>query len=168
ERRFLLGRLCGHVKARQVTWGTLYALLVDHDGLRRVGRRTLGPALEVFLAPLSLGARVALSRWHRAAEITADRAGLIAAGDLETSRRALLRLALGVRPDLDPTDYLDALRSAHAQDSPGRWTELLSAQPWMHKRMQALELFTRSAAWAEASGQEVPDPLSRDELDRRT
>ena len=83
ERRFLLGRLCGHIDSRQVSWGTLYSLLVDHNGLRRVGRRYLGPTLEVVLAPLSLGARLALSRWHRAAEITADRAGLLASDNLE-------------------------------------------------------------------------------------
>jgi len=167
ERRFLLGRLCGHVRALQVTWGTLYALLVDHNGLRRVGRRYLGPTLEVVLAPLSLGARLALSRWHRAAEITADRAGLIATGDLDGARRALLRLALGVKPDVDPSDYLDALRGARAEDSPARWTELLASQPWMHKRMQALDVFATSTVWADLGG-EVPDPISRQELDRRT
>ncbi len=168
ERRFLLGRMCGQVRARQVTWGTLYALLVDHDGLRRVGRRTLGPALEVFLAPLSLGARLALSRWHRAAEITADRAGLIATRDLDSARRALLRLALGVRPDVDPADYLDNLRGARADEAPGRWTELLAGQPWMHKRMQALALFAQSSAWADLGGEVDGEPLSPEVLARRT
>ena len=46
ERLFLSGRLCGHIAAGQVTWITLYALLVDHNGLRRVARRNLGPTLE--------------------------------------------------------------------------------------------------------------------------
>jgi hypothetical protein len=168
ERRFLLGRLCGHIHARQATWGTLYALLVDHNGIRRVGRRYLGPTLEVVLAPMSLGARLALSRWHRAAEITADRAGLLTCGDLDAARRALLRLALGVRPDVDPADYLDTLRGVRSDDSPARWTELLASQPWMHKRMQALELFARSETWAELGGSPSPDPLSRERLDQRT
>lgn len=168
ERRFLIGRLLGHIRAHQITWGTCYALLVDHNGLRRVGRRYLGPTLEVVLAPLSLGARLALSRWHRAAEVTADRAGLIACGDLESARRAMLRLALGVRPDVDPADYLDTLRGVRSEDSPGRWAELLSSQPWMYKRMLALELFARSDAWAARTGEAHPDPLTREALDQRT
>lgn len=168
ERRFLLGRLCGHVRARQVTWGTLYALLVDHNGIRAIGRRYLGPTLEVFLAPLSLGARLALSRWHRSAELTADRAGLLACGDLDGARRALLRMALGVRPDLTPEDYLDQLRGARTEDSPGRWTELLSSRPWMHKRMEALELFARSEVWRDLGGAGSGPWIERAELDRRT
>jgi len=168
ERRFLLGRLCGHIHARQATWSTLYALLVDHNGIRQVGRRYLGPTLEVVLAPMSLGARLALSRWHRAAEITADRAGLITSGTLDGARRALLRLALGVRPEVDPTDYLDTLRGVRSDDSPARWTELLASQPWMHKRMQALELFTRSETWVQLGGAPHPDPISRERLDQLT
>lgn len=168
ERRFLLGRLCGHIRARQVTWGTLYALLVDHNGLRRVGRRYLGPTLEVFLAPLSLGARLALSRWHRSAEITADRAGLLATRDLDAARRTLLRMALGVKPDVDPSDYLETLRGVRSDDSPARWTELLASQPWMHKRMQALDLFAKSALWVELGGEVDGTPLDRETLDRRT
>lgn len=168
ERRFLVGRLCGHIRARHVTWGTLYALLVDQDGLMKIGRRTVGPALEVLLAPLSLGARLALSRWHRAAEITADRAGLVACGDIDAARRALLRMALGVRPEVDPADYLDTLKGTRADDSPGKWAELLASQPFMHKRMQALELFARSVPWADLGGVVVGEVLTADELSRRT
>jgi len=168
ERRFVVGRLCGHVRARHVTWGTLYALLVDQDGLMKIGRRTLGPALEILLAPISLGVRLALSRWHRAAEITADRAGLIACRDVDAARRALLRLALGVRPEVDPADYLDTLKGTRADDSPGRWAELLASHPFMHKRMSALDLFARSAPWADLGGAVTGEVLTAEELARRT
>lgn len=167
-RRFMAGRLCGHIAARQVTANTLYALVVDQGGLRSVARRAVGPVLEVVMAPLSLGVRLALSRWHRAAEISADRAGLLCAGDLDAAGRALLRLSLGVNPRIDPETYLDQLRNSRGHDAPGRWAELLSDEPWMHKRMRALELFARSETWAELTGAEVDDPLSDAELERKT
>lgn len=168
ERRFLTGRLCGHIAARQVTASTLYALLVDQNGLRSLARRGVGPVLEVVLAPLSLGVRLALSRWHRAAEITADRAGLLACGDLEHAGTALLRMALGRRPEVDVRTYLEQLRHARGRSAPGRWTELLASQPWTHKRLEALALFAGSALWAELTGTPVEDPLPREELDART
>lgn len=166
ERAFLAGRLVGHVAARHVTAGTLYALLVDQAGLREVARKAVGPALEVLLAPMSLGLRLLLSRWHRAAEISADRAGLLCCGDLASAGKALLRISLGRTPDLSVDDYLEHLR-VHGR-SPGRWAELLADQPFTHKRMRALALFARSEAFAAHGGRVDGEPLSRAELDRQT
>lgn len=169
ERRFAIGRLCGHIAARHVSAVTLYALLVDQGGLRKLASRALGPALEVLLAPVSLGARVALSRWHRAAEVTADRAGLLCAGDLDAAARAMLRASLGTRPDVSPQEYLDALDAAGADRSPGRYAELLASQPFTHKRIRALELFARSEAWASfGHAPRGGPPLAKAELDAET
>jgi Zn-dependent protease with chaperone function len=158
ERRFVIGRLCGHIAATHVTWLTCYALLVDQGGLRQIARKALGPALEIFLAPISFGAKLALSHWHRAAELTADRAGYLCAGDRDAVRKAMLRMALGVRSDITPDDYLAQLKHLQEDGSPARWAEMLSAQPWMHKRMEALDDFV---AWKDGK-------IDRDELDRRT
>ena len=167
ESRFAIGRLLGHIATDQVTWTTLFALLVDHDGLRRVARRSIGPSLEVFLAPLSLGARLLLARWHRLAEVQADRAGLLIAGDLEAAQSAMLRETLGVAPDLATRDYLRAGSTARSGDSPSRWAELLATRPFLHKRMKALELFAQSETYTELRGEGEPT-LSREEADRKT
>jgi len=167
ERLFMAGRMCGHIAARQVTASTVYAMLVDQKGLRAVAKRAVGPLLEVFLAPLSLGLRLALARWHRAAEITADRAGMLCAGSLDGAGRALLRVSLGIRPRVSYEDYMEQLRASRT-GGPGRWAELLSSEPWMHKRMAAMELFAQSELWAQATGESIADPLSTDELNRRT
>jgi hypothetical protein len=169
ERRFVAGRLCGHIAARQVTAATLYALLVDDSGLRKIARKSLGPLLEMVLAPISLGVRIALARWHRAADISADRAGMICAGRMEGAGTALLRISLGLNPTIAPEAYLEQLKTQRSHSSPGRWTELLSANPWMHKRIQALDLFSRSELWVELTGAHVEGPLlKREELDRQT
>lgn len=166
ERRFLAGRLVGHIAAHHVTASTLYALVVDHNGIRSLARKGVGPVLDVILAPLSVGVRLALSRWHRAAEITADRAGLLCCGSLEAAGRAMLRITLGRRPDLDVATYLEQLRKSRG--APGKWTELLSDQPFTHKRLEALSAFSRSAVWADLTGERIEDPLPREELDRIT
>lgn len=170
ERRFVAGQLVGHIAARHVTAGTLYSLLVDQAGLRAVARKAVGPALEVLLAPMSLGLRLLLSRWHRAAEISADRAGLVCCGDLGAAGKALLRMSLGRTPELSVEEYLEHLRADGS--SPGRWAELLADQPFTHKRLKALALYARSEDYLSHGGvvQGVVGgaPLARAELDRQT
>ena len=168
ERRFMAGRLCGHIAAHQVTASTLYALLVDFNGIRSLARKAVGPVLEVLLAPLSVGVRLALSRWHRASEITADRAGLLCCGDLESAGKALLRQSLGRRPDVDVATYLDQLKASRGGSNPGKWTELLSDQPFTHKRIEAMAAFVKSELWTTLTGEPVEDPITRAELDRTT
>jgi hypothetical protein len=166
ERRFLAGRLVGHVAAHHVTAGTLYALLVDQEGIRTAARQAVGPALEVLLAPMSLGLRLLLSRWHRAAEISADRAGLICCGDLDAAGRALLRVSLGRTPEVSIGEYLEHLR-VHGR-SPGRWAELLADQPFTHKRLRALAAYARSEDFVRHGGRAEGPLLGREELDRVT
>jgi len=38
----------------------------------------------------------------------------------------------------------------------------------MHKRMKAMEIFTRSAVYAELTGTEVPDAISSEDLNKQT
>lgn len=173
ERRFLIGRLCGHVAARHVTWTTSYALLVDQGGFRQIAAKALGPALDVLLAPLSMGARLALSHAHRVSEITADRAGLLCASEdpakaLDGAVRALLRLSLGVRADVDPAAWLAQIKTVQSEGSPGRFAELIASTPWMHKRWRALEAFSRSEVYASCE-RNVPEPrLDGKTLDAET
>jgi len=165
ERRFVLGRAVGHLAARQVTHATLFAMLVDGDGLRANARRLVGPVLEIALAPIGLATRLALARWHRAAELSADRAGLIVGEDLEAAATAMIRENLSIRPAVPIRDYLASIRAV--ERSPGRWAELLSVAPWTHKRIAALDLFQSSEVWARRTGEPIPDALPLDELNRR-
>lgn len=151
EIRFMVGRQVGHMAAGQVTGRSIYALMVDHNGVRKLARRAVGPTLEVVLAPLSMGLRVALSRWHRLAELTADRAGLLVVDDLEAARTALLRAGLGTSPEVSAEDYVHQSRKAR-DSGPARWAELLSDRPWLHKRLEALEMWARSERFVALGG----------------
>ena len=164
-KRFAMGRALGHLAARQVTASTLYNLLVDQTGLRSVAKRAVGPMLEVFLAPLSLGVRMALSRWHRGAELSCDRAGLLCCRDLDAATDALLKSHLGINRHISREEYLDQLRRSGHEHAPGRWTELLAEQPFTRKRLRALELFHRSQMYARLTGEPAaPDALDDEAL----
>ncbi len=159
ETRFLIGRFLGLSAAELVSANTLYALLVDHAGLRQVARRALGPLLEVVLAPLSIGVRLATSRWHRFAEVAADRAGLLCCDDLHAAGKAMLRASLGGDRDVDPEAWLAQLDAVRSEDSPARFAQLLADKPWTHKRLRALGLFARSEPFAAAGGAPLEGPL---------
>jgi len=161
QRRFLLGRLLGPVADGGVTADSVYALLVDEGGLRTLARRTLGPTLEVGLAPAAFAARLVLSRSHRVAEVNADRSGFVCAGDAQESARALLRIALGVNPRVDPDAYLDQLDQLRPR-SPGRWAEAWASAPWTHKRIRAISLFAHSQAGSRALGHPPEDDALSD------
>ena len=168
EQDFVLGRLCGHVRAQQVSWATLYALMADHRGIRSVARRYIGPTLDIVLAPTSLAVRLGLSRWHRAAEINADRAGLVVCQDPRSALETMLRLALGSTPDITPEQYLAQREHLGRDHSVSRWTEALADSPWLDKRMRALDLFVKSSAWRSARLEEPKEPSSDALLDDET
>ena len=164
ERRFLLGRLLGPMVTGGVTASSVYAMLMDQGGLRTLARRTLGPTVEVGLAPASFAARLLLSRAHRASEINADRAGLLCAQSADDACRALLRVALGVTPQVDPDAYLEQLDRMR-DGSPGRWAEALASSPWTHKRIRAIRLFARSRTGQELLGMPADDGMDDEALD---
>jgi len=166
ERLFVAGRLCGYIAARLVTANTVYAIIVDNGGVRSIVPAGLRSVLNLVLTPLSLLARIGLSRWQRASEISVDRAGLVVCQDLEAASFALMRQTLGHKPKIDRETYVEQARSR--ESSPGRFAELLAGAPWAHKRIRALELFARSQTYADLTGQAVEDPISTEELNQRT
>jgi Zn-dependent protease with chaperone function len=85
ERRFLVGRELGHVKAGHTRCNTL---------VRRM--KSLADRLSVFGNVDSCSPLLPVLQWARQSEMTADNAGLICAQDQQTAERVLMRLATGV------------------------------------------------------------------------
>ncbi|MCW5941140.1 MAG: M48 family metallopeptidase [Fimbriimonadaceae bacterium] len=84
----LIGHELGHIKAGHVLYRSVASVLIPL--LEMVGRRTMGLG-----DVATIGLVLAMTEWSRQAELTADRAGLLVAQDLNTSIDANLALTAG-------------------------------------------------------------------------
>jgi hypothetical protein len=107
ELAFVIGRQLGHIKCdhialKRASFGIM-------STLKTVQVEMVPDQFQRVLAPLMMGRMLS---WARAAEMTADRAGLIACGDPAVANQAMLRLLHGLEPDsqwIDPeADRFDA------------------------------------------------------------
>jgi len=101
---------------------------------------------------------------HQYAELSADRAGWLAAGDMEVAIRALLKIASGLGDDELEIDVSDFLDQAHElREGPGDETILFATHPPLNLRARAL-LRAESIMRAAIEGQSVDAELG--ECDR--
>ncbi|MGE0546835.1 MAG: M48 family metallopeptidase [Kofleriaceae bacterium] len=159
ELQFVLGHELGHA-------------VFDHFAIPMPATATLQDVGGKFVSrPVS----IKLYLWCRAAEISADRAGLLCAGSVEHGAYALLKTASGlgsniIRPDLEAfTSQIDALHAAPAACADERDEEQLldcfDTHPYSPLRVRALLAFGRSKAFQTATGKPA-DGIDSDELER--
>lgn len=107
EQRVLLGHELGHVMSGHATYTTL-ALILLNVGFSNI------PGLGLIALPVQL----ALLEWYRKAELSSDRAGLLATQDPTASMRLFLRFAGGVEPD-DETSLDEFMTQAAQYEAAG-------------------------------------------------
>ncbi len=96
ELRFLLGHELGHILSGHVLYRTMLILLIE---IAQMGFPIVGLAARAVL--------VALLEWGRKAELSADRAGLLATQNPEAALRTLMKLAGGgTNEETDLTEFL--------------------------------------------------------------
>ncbi len=107
----------------------------------------------IFLKWIVYPAELALSGWMRRAEITCDRAGLLCCKDVDVSRSALAKLALGSQKLRDELN-IDAFAEQYeeGQEGVGRYAEMTASHPWISKRLKALKLFGESELYRQHAG----------------
>jgi Zn-dependent protease with chaperone function len=88
EIRFVIGHELGHVLSGHTVYNTMLRNLI-----LLVQRLALVPFAWIGLKAVVLG----LEEWHRKAEMSSDRAGLLATQDVDAARRSLMKLAGGRR-----------------------------------------------------------------------
>jgi Zn-dependent protease with chaperone function len=107
-----------------------------------------------------------LQAWSRRAEVTCDRASLIAVRDVDKTMQALVKLELGLDKGsaFNADEYLRAL--PEVKKSIGRYAELFRSHPYVPKRVQALRLFADSALYAQLTGQDLTGKASLPDVDK--
>jgi Zn-dependent protease with chaperone function len=108
-----------------------------------------------------------LQAWSRRAEVTCDRAALLAVRDLDKTLGALVKLELGLDKGsaFNATEYLKSLPDV--KKGIGRYAELFRSHPYVPKRVQALRLFADSALYAQITGQDPTGKPSLTDIDKQ-
>jgi Zn-dependent protease with chaperone function len=144
---FLLAREMGHCRVGHALWKSVIRFLLGEQGPAR-GFMS-GGILNAIVSPTALigGAlEVPLLAWARQAEITADRAGLLAVGDEKIARRVLLTWALK-SPQMYRQINIDAWieQEGSKADSYSKLSEMTTTStPYIAPRLRHLAEFTKS------------------------
>lgn len=146
ELLFLFAREMGHCRAGHALWKTVIRFLIGEQGPRK---GVLAGGIFNALSPSALieGAiEVPLLAWARQAEITADRAGMLAVGDEELARRVLLSWSLK-SPFLYKQISVEAWleQQAESDDDVNKLSELMtSSTPYITRRLKIMDEFART------------------------
>ena len=108
-----------------------------------------------------------LQAWSRRAEVTCDRAALLAVKDLDKTLQAMVKLELGLDKGsaFNAEEYLKALPDV--KKGIGRYAELFRSHPYVPKRVQALRLFADSALYAQVTGGDPAGKPRIDDIDKQ-
>jgi Zn-dependent protease with chaperone function len=108
-----------------------------------------------------------LQAWSRRAEVTCDRASLLAVRDVDKTLLSLVRLELGLDKGsaFNAEEYLRALPDV--KKGLGRFAEGFRSHPYVPKRVQCLRLFANSALYAHVVGQDTTGKPSLAEVDKQ-
>jgi Zn-dependent protease with chaperone function len=108
-----------------------------------------------------------LQAWSRRAEVTCDRAALLAVRDLDKTLQALVAIELGLDRGaaFSADDYLRSMPDV--KRGLGRYAELFRSHPQLPKRVEALRLFAGSAMYAQATGGDPTGKPSLTDVDKQ-
>lgn len=146
ELEFVIGHELGHVLCEHVLYLTL-AQMLRLPGQLFAGIPVVGPVLQQ-------ATQLVLYRWQRQAELSCDRAGLLANQDLDAGLRLMMRTAgapIGLAGRMDPhawTDQYSALDDTTRETLLGRLSVGLATatrtHPWAVVRAHELREWARS------------------------
>ena len=108
-----------------------------------------------------------LQAWSRRAEVTCDRAALLAVRDLDKTLQAMVKLELGLEKgsSFNAEEYLKSVPDV--KKGVGRFAELFRGNPYLPKRIQALRLFADSALYAQITGKDPAGKASLADVDNQ-
>jgi Zn-dependent protease with chaperone function len=146
EMLYLLAREMGHCRAGHALWKTVIQFFLGEQGPKK---GFMAGGVFAALSPSALlgGAiEMPLLAWARQAEITADRAGLLAVGNEEIARKVLLSWSLKsafIYKQINVAAWLE--QQAGSEDDFMRLSELTTTStPYITRRLKLLSDFANS------------------------
>jgi Zn-dependent protease with chaperone function len=154
EKMFVICHELGHIKCEHV----LYTLVAENLAvlIEMFGKMTLGLG-----AILGAGLALPLLDWYRKAELSADRAGLLAVQDPQVAVRTFMKLAGGAESligEMDEQEFLRQIRAYEDRDASNldRMYKLLititRTHPFPIMRAKQLDAWITSGGFEQVSG----------------
>ncbi len=166
ELKYVIGHECGHIQNYHSAYQYLSQLVLN------AGLNAVSGVSRMLAGLMTAGSSVLLATWSRAAETTADRAGMLCADRPEDCYSALAKImyggAIGSGHEID----YEAIRAQleHTVSSVARYSEILDNHPAVARRMAALQEFCECMIYYEwRPDQKNPGQLMRtkEETDER-
>ena len=134
ELKAIIGHECGHIQNYHSLYNTLTNLLIT------AGSKALGPVNQIIATTVNTSVTLLLNMWSRAAEVTADRAGMICADSLEdvfSQEKKTLYGGVKIEDKINTELDLDSLRKQFeiSDNTDARYLELMSSHPITIKRI---------------------------------
>jgi len=149
ELLFIMGHEIGHLISQHALWMTVSMFLVGPQRSNLLSEGVLG-ILSNPLKVIEGGVESAVSGWMRVADMTADRAALLAVGSFDAAKRAVFLLHLRSRRELGEMDIDTWMRQAESQDQTMvRYSQMVtSATPYLGSRLVELKKFSETPQYA--------------------
>lgn len=162
ELKYVIGHECGHIQNYHSAYQHLSQLVLN-AGL------SVTSGINRFLAELmTAGSSALLAAWSRAAEVTADRAGMICADRSEDCYSALAKIMYGGTIGSEHEIDYGAIRAQleHTVSSIAKYGEMWDSHPAVARRIAALQEFSECSIYYEwRPDQKQPGQVMRDKDD---
>lgn len=170
ELKYVIGHECGHIQNYHSTYEYISQLVLG-VGLS-VGVSVVPGVSQLLASLMTVGSSALLAAWSRAAEVTADRAGMLCADRLEDCCSALAKIMYGGTIGSEHEIDYGAIRAQleHTVSSIAKYDEILDSHPAVARRIAALQEFHECRLYYEwRPDQKIPGQLAREkgETDER-
>jgi Zn-dependent protease with chaperone function len=151
ELQFVIGHECGHIHNRHVVYNTLWELLTNTVAQTLLVKVMgfLGPLASLAAVVFTVSTRLVFGRWHRCAEITCDRAGLICTPDPLAAQRVNAKLHMGGVGKLEGFNSDEYQKQVKTYSRSWlRLKELFETHPPGPRRSEAIRLYQDTDVFA--------------------